>query len=130
MKLPAEMAAELRGKLTGVQRIADEYSGDLAAEAAKELLAVGPHPREGTNAPPQPVNPRGTVKFRIKDGSLQRLEVHLASTMILNGNELVIDRTTEVVIKDAGTTKMEVPAEAKQLLESESAPPAPKQHSA
>jgi hypothetical protein len=119
MKLPAETAAELAGKLTAVRQSGDEFTGDLTAEAAKELLAFGSHRRDGTHSPPEPVNPRGTVKYLVKDGMLQRLEIQLAATMTLNGTELVIDRTTEIVIKDAGATKIDVPAAAKQLLESD-----------
>ena len=38
--------------------------------------------------------------------------------MSFNGNDVDIDRTTTVAIKDIGTTKVEVPDDAKKKLKS------------
>jgi hypothetical protein len=118
MKAPAEVAADLAGKVTGLKTDGDGISGDLTPAAALELLTFGAHRREG-GGPPEPVNPRGSVKYWLKDGAIQKMEVRLAATIPINGSEVAIDRTTVVEISNVGTTQVEVPAEAQKLLETE-----------
>lgn len=124
MKAPALMAADLAGKVTSFKVAGDEFSGELSAEAVKELLAFG-HRRDSRNghAPPEPENPRGSVTFSLKDGQLLKMELRLAATMHFNGSEVALDRFTRIEIKDVGTTKLDIPAEAKKLLDAEPAAP-------
>ena len=62
-------------------------------------------------------NPKGTVKFWIKDGLLLKYEYHVQGAVSFNGKDQNVDQTTTVVIKDVGTTKVEVPDEAKKIIE-------------
>jgi len=56
------------------------------------------------------------VKFWLKEGALSKYEVKVKGTVSFNGNEFDNDRTTTVEIKDVGSTKVEVPAEARKKL--------------
>jgi hypothetical protein len=125
MKAPAEVAADLVGKVTTLKADGDGFSGDLTPAAALELLTFGAHRREGGGGPPEPVNPRGSVKYCLKDGALQKIEIRLAASLPVPGGDVPMDRTTVVEINEVGTTKVEVPAEAQKLLESESPTPNP-----
>ena len=44
---------------------------------------------------------------------LSKYEYHVTGTRSFNGNEFNIDRTTTVEIKDVGSSKVDVPEEAK-----------------
>ena len=127
MKEPAAMAADLAGKVASFKASGDEFSGELSADAVKELLAFG-HRRDSRDghSPPEPANPRGSVTFTLKDGLLQKMELRLAATMNFNGSEVTLDRITQIEIKDVGTTKLDVPAEARKLLEADPALPGKK----
>ena len=59
-------------------------------------------------------NAKGTAKFWTKDGQLAKYEYNVKGTVAgRDGQERDVDRTTTVEIKDVGSTKVEVPAEAK-----------------
>jgi hypothetical protein len=59
---------------------------------------------------------KGSVKFWVKDGALNKYEFKLKGKMDFGGNEFPNDRTTTVEIKDVNSTKVEVPEEAKKKL--------------
>ena len=97
-------------------------SGDLTTEGAQSLLAVRPR---GTNAgpkPPAPKNAKGSVKFWLKDGALVKFESHLQGAVAFGPDqeEREMDMTRTIEIQEVGTTKLEVPAEAKKKLEPKS----------
>jgi hypothetical protein len=79
--------------------------GDLTEEAAKAEFRFG-----NVN------NPKGSVKFWLKDGVLAKYEFKTQGKVEFNGNEMDVDRTTTVEIKDVGTTKVELPDDAKKKL--------------
>ena len=56
------------------------------------------------------------MKFWLKEGVLSKYEVKVKGTVSFNGNEFDNDRTTTVEIKDVGSTKVEVPSEARKKL--------------
>jgi hypothetical protein len=112
-KAPAMQAAELADKCKELKKADAAYSGDLTEDAAKELISLGG--RRGGNAP-EPKNAKGSVKFWIKDGALTKYELKLSGTININGDDRDIDRTSTVEIKDVGTTKIEVPDDAKKKL--------------
>jgi hypothetical protein len=121
-RLPAEEATLLAGKTKELTKDGDAYKADLTDEGAKDLMTLRLG-RGGNNAggqgnftPPEPTNSKGTVKFWLKDGQLSKYEYNVKGTMSFGGNDVDIDRTTTVEIKDVGSTKVEVPAEAKGKL--------------
>jgi hypothetical protein len=117
MKAPAEEAQDLVSKSKEVKKSGDAYEAELTEEGVKELLSFGG--RRGANAdnaPPPPTNTKGTAKFWVKDGQLAKYEYNVKGTMSFQGQEREIDRTTTVEVKDVGSTKVEVPAEAKAKM--------------
>jgi hypothetical protein len=71
--------------------------------------------RRGGQAPPVS-NAKGSVKFWIKDGVLTKYVLKVSGTITRNGDDVDVDRTTTVEIKDVGTTKLAVPDEAKSKM--------------
>jgi len=116
-KPPAKEAGELLEKIPDLKAgEAGLYSGDLTEEAAKEFLSFGRRPRPGQEGPPPPKNAKGSVKFWVKDGLLTKYAVFLQGTIRFGQDQeerdIATTRTTE--IKEVGTTKVEVPEEAKK----------------
>lgn len=113
-KVPAVQAEDLISKVKELKKDGDAYVGELTEDGVKQFLMPGGG-RGGQNAP-TPSNPKGTVKFWVKDGVLVKYEFNVQGTMTFNNNDVNIDRTTTVEIKDIGSTKIDVPAEAKEKL--------------
>jgi protein-disulfide isomerase len=107
---PAEEARELASFAKELKKDGDVYSSDLTEEGAKAKLTF----RRGGGA--TVTNPKGSVKFWVKDGVLTKYEFKVKGTVNWNGNDFDNDRTTTVEIKDVGTTKVEVPEEARKKL--------------
>ena len=104
-KVPAAHATELAEGTRDLIKEGDLYSGDLTETGAKAQF------RFGTVS-----NPKGSVKFWLKDGALSKYEFKVQGKADFNGNEVDVDRTTTVEIKDVGETKVEVPEDAKKKL--------------
>ena len=104
-KTPAVQAADLAAAVKELKKDGDVYSGDLTEDGAKAQFRFG-----------TVKNPKGSVKFWLKDGLVTKYEFKLKGTVEFNGNEFESDRTTTVEIKDVGTTKMDVPEAAKKKL--------------
>ncbi len=114
-KLPAAEAASLADAAKELKKDTNSISGDLTEAGAKELLSF----RRGRNAGgdgPAVTNPKGSVKFWIKAGQLSKYQYHVQGTVSFNGNDRDVDRTTTVEIKDVNSTKIEVPADVKKML--------------
>jgi hypothetical protein len=113
-------AVEAEGLVDKVGDLKDEgeglFSAALTEDGAKSLLTFGGRPG-GNNQGPQITDPKGTVKFWIKDGALVKYEINTQGKMSFNGNDRDINRTTTVEFKDVGSTKVEVPEDAKSKLE-------------
>jgi len=61
-------------------------------------------------------NAKGSVKFWVKDGALTKFQYKVTGSVSFNGNDRDVDRTTTIEIKDVGTTKVNVPDQAKKKL--------------
>jgi hypothetical protein len=109
-----EKLGELKSEGDGV------YSGEFTPEGAKEAL-VPPRPAGapagGNFQPPQVSDSKGSIKIWVKDGMLSKIETTLTGKMTIRDQERAINRTTTIEIKDVGTTKLEIPEEAKKKLE-------------
>jgi hypothetical protein len=112
-KAPAAQAEALAGQVKELKQDGDVYSGELTAEGAKSQLMFGG--RGGGNGP-EISGAKGSVKFWIKDGVLSKYEVKVQGTVSFNGNDRDVDRTTTIEVKDIGSTKIEVPDDAKKKL--------------
>lgn len=110
LKTPAAQAAELAASTKDLKKDGDAYSGELTEAGAKAALTF----RRGGDATVS--NAKGSVKFWLKDGALAKYELKVKGTVSINGNDREVDRTTTIEIKDVGTTKVNVPEEAKKKL--------------
>ncbi len=61
-------------------------------------------------------NAKGSVRFWLKDGAVQKYELRLQGTMNWGGEERDTDRTTTTEVKDVGTTKVTLPEAAQKKL--------------
>ena len=113
-KAPAVEAEDLAGKAKELKKSEGAYTGDLTEEGVKQIFARGPR-RPGGEAP-SPRDAKGSVKFWVKDGLLSKYEYNVQGTIEFNGNDVNVNRTTTVEIKEVGTTKVSVPEEAKKKL--------------
>jgi len=104
-KVPAAQAADLATGAKDLKKDGDMYSGDLTEDGAKAQF------RFGTVS-----NPKGSVKFWVKDGALTKFEFKVTGKVDFNGNEFDVDRTSTIEVKEVGTTKVTVPEEAKRKL--------------
>jgi hypothetical protein len=114
-RVPAVEATGLVDSAKELKKDTNSISGDLTEAGAKEMLLF----RRGRNTDgegPTVTNPKGSVKFWVQDGKLVKYQYHVQGTVSFNGNDRDADRTTTVEIKGVNSTKIEVPADAKKLL--------------
>ena len=104
-KVPAAQAEELAAATKELKKDGDVYSADLTEAGAKAQF------RFGTVS-----NPKGSVKFWVRDGALTKFEFKVTGKVDFNGNEFDVDRTWTIEVKDVGTTKVNVPEEAKKKV--------------
>ena len=115
LKVPAAEVEDLVSKTKDIKKVGDAYTGDFTEDGAKAVLATGFGRRGGAQA--NVSNAKGSVKFWIKDGLVTKYETKVTGKRTnQNGDEIEVDRTVTVELKDIGTTKLEVPAEAKAKL--------------
>jgi hypothetical protein len=114
-KVPVGESIALAEKADELKEADGVVSGDLKEEAVKELLLRGARRREGQD-PPKITGSKGSVKFWIKEGVLAKYEVNVQGKVVAGDRETDVNRTTIVEIKEPGTTKLELPADAKEKL--------------
>ena len=113
--------AEAEGFLKHVKELKKDdtgaYSGQLSAEGLKEVYGRG-FRRSGDTEGPDVSGLKGRVKFWLKDGVLSKYSNHIEGSMKFGDRDVDVDRTTTVEIKEVGSTKVNVPEEAKKKLSS------------
>jgi hypothetical protein len=114
--LPAKTAEELANDAKELTASGDAISGPLSEEGAKKAMTGGRRGGNNANAP-EISDAKGDVKFMVKDGVLTGYELHVTGKISFNGNDRDVDRTTKVEISDVGSTKIEVPDDAKKKIE-------------
>jgi hypothetical protein len=112
-RLPATEAATILKHVKELKASDGVISGELTEAGAKELATF--RPRAGGQTF-EPTKASGSVRFWVKDGQLGKMEVKLASTTNVNGEEREFVRTTTYQITEVGTTKVEVPEDAKKKI--------------
>jgi hypothetical protein len=115
LKLPAVEAANLVGLAGDLKVDGDKITGALTEDGAKSQLSFGGRGRGGPA--PTVANPKGTVTFWVANGKLTKYSFHVTGTMSRGDQDMEIDRTTTVAISNVGTTKVEVPDDAKKKLQ-------------
>ena len=104
-KRPAEEARDLAAAAKDLKKDGDAYRASLTDEGARAQFRFGPAK-----------NAKASVTFWLKDGALSKYEFKVQGKVDFGGNEIDVDRTTTVEIKDVGTTKVVVPEAAKKKL--------------
>jgi hypothetical protein len=117
-KIPDAQAADLVNDVKDLKKSTNGISGDLTEDSAKALLSFRPRGGNGSENFPSPdiSNAKGTVTFWIADGKLTKYQTHVTGHVSFNGNDRDVDRTTTTEIKDANSTKISVPDDAKKKL--------------
>jgi hypothetical protein len=113
-KAPAAQALDVAEATKEMKKEGDVYGGDLSEQGAKDLMRF--RRGGGGNNGPTINDAKGSAKFWVKDGVLTKYEYKVTGSMNFNGNDIDVDRTTTVEIKDVGNTKVEVPEGAKKKL--------------
>ena len=112
--LPGEEARLILKGIKDVKTLdAGALGGALTTEAATDLLTFGPRHSGSSDFPP-PKGAKGSAKFWLKDGALVKFQTHLTGTVSFDGNDTALDFTRTTEIQDVGTTKMEIPDDAKK----------------
>ena len=114
-KTPAAQSAELAKNVSDLKEADGVLSGELKADAIKEIILMGARRREGQE-PPKTTDAKGTIKFWIKDGALSKYEINVQGKVSTADRSLEINRTTTVEISETGSTKIEVPEEVRQKI--------------
>lgn len=114
LRTPAAQALDIAAGTQELKKEGEAYTSDLTEAGAKALLSFRPRGSGGEG--PTISNAKGSARFWVKDGVLSKLEFKVQGKMTFNGNDREIDRTTTVEIKEVGTTKLDVPEEAKKKL--------------
>jgi hypothetical protein len=116
-KAPIAQAQSWIYQFQNVQKGDDAYSADLSADAVKQIL--GPRAKaaqngdNSKNSDPEIKDGKASVKFWITDGSVAKMAVHLTATMAINNQDRNIDVTITTVVKDVGSTTVDVPDDVK-----------------
>jgi len=116
-RAPAAQVQEVVDKTKDLKKDGDAYSADLTEEGAKDLMSFAGRRGGGNNQGPQIQNAKGNVKFWVKDGALAKMQYTVEGKMTFNGEDRDVNRTTTTEIKDVGSTKVEIPADAKPKLQ-------------
>lgn len=106
LKTPAAQVPELLAGVKELKKEGEVYSAELTEEGVRKQFRFG-----------EPQNPKGWVKFWVKDGLLSKLETKVEAKMEFNGNEFDASRTTTTEIQKVGTTQVNVPEDAKKKLQ-------------
>jgi hypothetical protein len=114
LKAPAAQAEDIVAGTKELKKEGDAYSGELTEAAVKQLMSFGGRRGGGGGEGPEVSNAKGTAKFWVKNGMLSKYEFDVKGTMSFNNNDREIDRKTTVEIKDVGTTKVNIPEQAKK----------------
>ena len=118
---PAADAEDLLKEIKDIKAGDDGvYSAELTASAAKDRAGFfgrrGGQAAPGGFTPPEPKDAKGTVKFWVKDGVLTKIELKTSAKITFQEEEHDINRTATTEISEIGSTKVEVPEDAKKKL--------------
>ena len=120
--LPADNIATLVGYTKNLTESGGVISGDLSEDGAKAQLQFGGRGGRGGfggggggggggATPPDITGAKSSIKIWVVNGALTKYELKAAGAMSFNGNDINIDRTTTVEFKDAGSAKIDAPAD-------------------
>lgn len=107
---PHEEIGVIVGGATEWKVEGDMVSGTLPETTAMLLLV---HPGQKDI---EPKRAAGTFRFWIQQGVLVKYETKLEGVLVVNGREVAVHQTATTTFSQVGTTRVDVPAEAKRKL--------------
>ncbi len=118
-KPPGLEAEEYIGKGVTFTREGDAVTAELSPQTVNELLAAGGLPVFGRRRGGGPIeDAKGSVVFRITNGVLAGFTVKLNGSRAAGfGRTLKLDRTITTSITGLGTTRVDVPEDAKEIVD-------------
>ncbi len=119
-KMPATEALGYLEQATDFKKSADEVTASLPARVVTELLIprrFGGRRGAGGRRGPGVVDPQGTVTFWVNDGVLTKFAVSLHGSGEFRGNEIQLDRTITTTISQIGNASVDVPADAREIVD-------------
>ena len=123
-KMPPEQVDDVLGKVSNLHREGNAITAELTPEVVNDLILAGTPlgGRGGRNrgrggAAPQMRNAQGTVSFTISDGVLTGFSVALNGLREAAGNEEKLSRVTTTTISKLGASGVELPANAKEIVD-------------
>jgi putative heme-binding domain-containing protein len=123
-RLPAATAAEFIDKSSAFHREGNTMTATLSADVAAKLLEADGPPRRGgrpgrgrdpIDAPIKDAG--GSVTFTVDGGVLVEFTLSLAGSRRIRDNEIKLDRSTTTKISEVATARVEVPADAREIIE-------------
>jgi putative heme-binding domain-containing protein len=122
-RLPPVRAEELIGKASSFRHADGTVTATLTPEASAAVLnaEIAANFRQGRRGRGQAdaaiKDPRGSVTFRVQGGVLTEFTLALSGTRQLFDNEIALDRTLTTKFSDLGLTKVDVPEDAREIIE-------------
>jgi hypothetical protein len=113
-RAPADEFARLAQNVTDLKQVDGAVAGGLKEDVVKELLLFGTRSRQGKE--PEATGAKGSVRFWTTNGRLTKYEVRIQGKVTEGDRESNINRVTTVQIKNTGSTKLEVPPDARQKM--------------
>ena len=114
-KAPSVECGDLGRELQNAKEEKGIISGDLKGDVVKKYLEFYV-PTYAGQAAPKITDLKGSAKFWIETGKLTKYELDVECKVARGDQESEFHRATTVEIKNVGTTKLDVPEEAKQKL--------------
>ena len=112
-KAPAAEAADLASKSKDLKLADGVYYSDQTAEGIKDLLTII---KQAAGGSLEVSGAKWSVKFWLKDGLISKYESTMTGTAKFDGDDHDVNLKNTVLIKEVGTTKVTVPAEAAKKL--------------
>ena len=116
-KLPAAQAEDYLAKAIKLSRDGDAVTAVLNPETVSELIAASSPPAFGRRRSATIKDPKGSVTFQIPNGVLTEFTLKLGGSREFFDRELKLDRTITTSITGIGTTRLDVPDDAKEIVD-------------
>ena len=118
-KSPHAEVLDLVKNSSGLEKDDDGiYVGRLTPEGLKAVYGRGFRRGGDGGQGPDVSGLNGRVKFWLKDGAISKYSRYINGSMKFGDNDVEVDTTTTTEVKEVGSTKVAVPAEAKKKLSS------------
>lgn len=117
-KPPTSEIEALIGKATGFLQAGNTVTAELTPDAALEQANAGsPAGGRGGRGGPPPKEPKGTLTVSLKEGRLASYTLAVSAVRTVRGNDEKQTRTTTTTFTEVGSTRVALPADAKEIVD-------------